>query len=98
MDLTVTHEPDRNRYEARAGGDVVGVVDYRPAGDPPGSVLVITHTGVPPQHEGKGIASHLVREVLDDVRAQGRRIVPACSFVAAYVQRHQGEYGDLVGG
>lgn len=95
MDVDVVHEAGRQRYEARSGGAVVGVVDYRPAGDPPGSVLVLTHTGVPPEHEGRGIASQLVRGVLDDVRGAGRTVVPACSFVAAFVQRHP-EYGDLV--
>jgi predicted GNAT family acetyltransferase len=29
------------------------------------------------------------------VRAKGRKIVPACSFVADYVERHP-EVGDLV--
>ncbi|GAB7193507.1 GNAT family N-acetyltransferase [Kineococcus sp. NUM-3379] len=96
MDLTVTHDAGRRRYEARSGGEVVGVVDYYSPAE--GGALVLTHTGVPPQHEGKGIASKLVREVLDDVRAQGRTVVPACSFVAAFVQRHREEYGDLVAG
>ena len=95
MDLTVTHDAGRHRYEARSGGEVVGVVDYSPA---EGGALVLTHTGVPPQHEGRGIASELVRGVLDDVRAQGRTVVPACSFVAAFLQRHREEYGDLVAG
>ncbi|PPK92414.1 hypothetical protein CLV92_11415 [Kineococcus xinjiangensis] len=96
MDVTVTHQEDRHRYEAHADGAVVGVLDYRPAGDPPGSIAVFTHTGVPPQHEGRGIAARLVREALDDMRRQDRRIVPACSYVAAWVQRHAEEYGDLV--
>ncbi|HEX7874056.1 MAG TPA: GNAT family N-acetyltransferase [Sphingobium sp.] len=50
--------------------------------------LVFTHTIVPPEMEGKGVGSRLIQGALADVRRQGLRIVPLCSFVAAYVERH----------
>jgi len=43
--------------------------------------------------EGKGFASRLVGAALADARARGFKIVPACSFVVAYVRRHP-EHGD----
>ncbi|HEY6981095.1 GNAT family N-acetyltransferase [Reyranella sp.] len=54
--------------------------------------LIFTHTEVPPADAGKGIGSRLVRAALDDARRRGFKIVPACSFVAAFVRRHP-EYG-----
>ena len=48
---------------------------------------------MPPEDEGKGYASQLVKEALDDTRGAGLKIQPACSFVVAYVRRHP-EYRD----
>ncbi len=53
------------------------------------------HTEVGDEHEGKGYASDLVREALDDTRAAGRTVVPLCPFVAGWISRHE-EYVDLV--
>lgn len=57
--------------------------------------LIIDHTGVPQAIGGQGIAGELVKAALDYARAAGLRVVPACSYSAAYVQRHP-EYADLV--
>jgi len=48
---------------------------------------------VPPQDEGKGIGARVVKAALEDTRKQGFKIVPACSFVVAYVRRHP-EFDD----
>lgn len=56
---------------------------------------MFTHTGVPPAYEGQGIASALVKEGLAYARKEGYKVVPLCSFVAAYIKRHP-EYADLL--
>ena len=53
-----------------------------------GGSIVFTHTEVPPALEGHGVGSRLVAGALAQVRAAGLTVVPACSFVAAYVRRH----------
>lgn len=80
---TFRHNAAGMRYELDVEGDLA-VVEYLRAGD----TLVLTHTGVPPRLEGRGIGSELVRSVLEDVRRQELRIVPQCPFVAAYIRRH----------
>jgi predicted GNAT family acetyltransferase len=55
--------------------------------------LVFTHTEVPPADEGKGNAARLVKAALDDTRRRGLKIVPACSYMVAFVRRHP-EYRD----
>ena len=84
----VRHNEARGRYELDTPNGVALAV-YRQQGDR----LVFTHTEVPPADEGKGVGSRLVRAALDDARARGFRILPACSFVVAFVRRHP-EYGD----
>lgn len=88
MSATVRHNVAENRYELDTDHGIAIAV-YRQQGDR----AIFTHTEVPPQDEGKGIASRLVRAALDDVRRRGLKIVPACSFVVAFVRRHP-QYRD----
>ena len=60
-----------------------------------GELLVLHHTAVPAALEGQGIAGQLVRAALDWARAEGLHVRPACSYVAAYMQRHP-ETQDLL--
>jgi predicted GNAT family acetyltransferase len=57
--------------------------------------VVLTHTEVDPAFEGQGVGSALAKGALDDIRAQGKRVVPLCPFIARYIQNHP-EYADLV--
>jgi predicted GNAT family acetyltransferase len=59
-----------------------------------GDAIVFTHTQVPPALEGQGVGSRLIAGALAQVRDAGLKVVPACSFVAGYVQRHP-EAADL---
>jgi predicted GNAT family acetyltransferase len=45
--------------------------------------------------EGQGVGSDLVPGALDDVRSRGGTVVPLCSFVRSWIERHEG-YEDLV--
>ena len=57
--------------------------------------MIITHTLVPPELRGRGIAEKLTRMALGDARMKRLKVVPACSYVAKFIQRHA-EYRDLV--
>ncbi|SDO30838.1 GNAT family N-acetyltransferase [Geodermatophilus sp. DSM 45219] len=91
MELTVTDVPEAGRYEVRDGDRVLGLAAYRREDDR----VVFTHTEVDPDAEGGGVGSTLVSGALDDVRARGARVVPLCSFVRGYIERHP-DYADLV--
>ena len=91
METTVQDAPEAARYEIRDGDKVLGFVAYQRRGD----TVVFTHTEVDPDAGESGLGSTLVRAALDDVRAQGGSVVPQCSFVHGWIDRHQ-EYADLV--
>lgn len=91
MQIDVVDAPDSSRYEARIGGELAGFAEYRRRPD----AVVITHTEVLPEFEGKGVGGVLVRGALDDIRAAGGQVVPVCPFTAAYIRKHP-EYLDLV--
>jgi uncharacterized protein len=60
-----------------------------------GNVVTLIHTEVPPELGGKGVGATLVQGALDQVRAEGLKVVPACPFVKAWIGKHP-EYKDLL--
>jgi uncharacterized protein len=54
-----------------------------------------THTEVDDAFQGRGLASILIGEALQQTRDAGLRIVPVCSMVASYVKEHS-EFDDVV--
>ncbi|WP_217473950.1 GNAT family N-acetyltransferase [Stutzerimonas stutzeri] len=87
----VQHDEQANRYVLEVDGQALGLAEYQPDG----SRRVFTHTEVDQSLEGQGMGSLLIREALDDTRRQGKRIVPVCEFVAAYVKKHH-DWDDIV--
>ncbi|GAA2283554.1 GNAT family N-acetyltransferase [Nonomuraea roseoviolacea subsp. roseoviolacea] len=91
MAIEVVDAPARSRFEVLVDGEVAGFADYRLLPQK----IVFTHTEVRPEHEGQGLAGRLVGHALDMSRDTGLRVVPLCSYVARYIERHP-EYKDLV--
>ena len=58
-------------------------------------VITFIHTEVPPELGGKGVGSALVKGALDQVRADGLKVIAECPFVKAYIDKH-GDYADLL--
>lgn len=90
MSLTVQHDAAACRFHVEVEG-VPCVLDYTLDA----AVMTITHTGVPAQVGGRGIASALVKSALDVARDKGWRVVPACSYAATWIERHP-DYADLL--
>ena len=88
--VTIVHNPSASRFETTVDGHL-SVAEY----ERDGPRIVFMHTLVPPELRGRGIAEKLVRAALAYARTQGLKVVPACSYVAKFIERHQ-EYRDLV--
>jgi len=84
MSRRVVNRPERGRYELVDGDEVIGFADYRPTGRPDGA-LDFPHTVIDPAHRGRGLGAELVAGALDDVREQGRTVVPTCWYVAGFL-------------
>jgi uncharacterized protein len=87
----ITHDETRGRFECVVDG-LRCELDYRLEG----ARMAIFHTGVPSQIGGRGIAADLTRAALDTARSRGWKVLPLCSYAAAYIRRHP-EYSDLLG-
>ncbi len=88
--VVVRHDPEKQRFEAEVDGKQ-SVADYERRG----TDMVMTHTFVPPELRGRGIAEKLVRFALEFARTERLRVVPACSYVEAFIRRHA-EYQPLL--
>lgn len=90
MPETVVDNEASHRFEFPVPGGIA-FVDYRRSG----STLFLVHAEVPASLRGGGIGARLVRETLELIRSRGETIVPACSYVRSFVDRHP-EFADLV--
>ncbi len=80
-----------SRYEARLDGKIAAVVEYSLRD----RTMIIVHTGTKPEFRGNGIAARITRYALDDVRAQGLRVVAECPFTEQFITENQ-QYADLL--
>ncbi|RUL69580.1 GNAT family N-acetyltransferase [Dyella choica] len=83
MTPEIRHLAAGHRFETTVEG-VVCELEYSLRGP----VMTITHTGVPEQVGGRGIAGELVRTALETARREGWRVVPACSYAKLWMERH----------
>ena len=90
FEVVVEDNPAARRYQAQVG-EYLAVAEYRLDGD----TITFTHTQVPKELEGHGIANKLAHAALEDARARKLTVVPLCPFIASYIRRHQ-EYLALV--
>ncbi len=90
MSSAVRQNAAQSRFELDTDGSTA--VAYYRLSD---GVMTFHHTETPAHLQGRGIASQLVRGALEQVRAQGLKVVPRCSFVSAYMARHP-EFNDLL--
>lgn len=82
--LEIRNNTEKHRYEAQLDGDDFAIIEYSLRG----SVIDLTHTEVPPAYQGMGIASKLVHDTLEDIKAHNLKVVPSCPTVAAYIGKH----------
>jgi hypothetical protein len=86
----VVNNKAHHRYELTVEGHLAAT--YYSIAD---GVITFIHTEVPPELGGKGVGSALVKGALDQVRADGLKVIAQCPFVHAYIGKHA-EYADLL--
>lgn len=90
MEHILSENKEKKRFEANIEGKTA-IIEYIRTKDK----MYLTHTEVPKELEGKGIASEMVKEVLKQIEEEGLKLVPLCPFVAGYIKRHP-EYKTLL--
>ncbi|WP_168627221.1 GNAT family N-acetyltransferase [Cryobacterium sp. BB307] len=83
-EFAIVRVPERNRFEMHEGDTIIGIAAYSLSGDR----VTFTHTVMDDRYGGRGLGSRLAEFVLNDAAGSGKRIVPECSFISAYVRKH----------
>jgi predicted GNAT family acetyltransferase len=86
----IVNNKAESRYELAIEGQIAAT--YYSLAD---GIITFVHTEVPPELGGRGIASKLIRSALDQVRADGFRVIAQCPFVKAFIEKHP-DYQDLL--
>lgn len=98
--MVATHETTITHHERGKGGRYVaeisgeqhtGHLDWEPGGE---HVRIATHTIVPPEIGGRGIAAQLVDRLIEDAREQGFKVIPQCWYVAKKFDQNP-DWADL---
>jgi predicted GNAT family acetyltransferase len=79
----VIDNTDASRFELRADRRLAELV-YRIRGNR----LVLVHTEVPVELEGRGIGGRLVTAAVDRAAREGLTLVPLCPFARDWLERH----------
>src|SRR5271168_1726692 len=78
------------KYTIAVEGETVGLAAVADRGNQ----RIFYHTEVEERFGGRGLATILVAEALEATRADGRRVVPVCTMVAAFIKKHP-EFRDI---
>lgn len=81
-----SHNPAKSRYELEVEGKLA-FADYQRSGHR----LVISHVEADPALRGAGAAGRLMVKVAETARNEGMKIVPLCSYAAAWLKRNDPE-------
>ena len=57
--------------------------------------IIFTHTEVPPEHSGKGIAATMAERALEYARENKLKVTSLCSYMDSFIQKNP-EYQDLL--
>jgi predicted GNAT family acetyltransferase len=84
MSNDVVHVPEQSRFQIGEGDEPAVLVYELGDGD-----VALLHTVVPQSLEGQGLGSDLAEAAVAWAREQRLQVVPVCSFVQAWLERHQ---------
>lgn len=87
MSFDIQHDQEARRFEIIVEGNHC-LLDYTVADGVASCVMTITHTEVPTEVGGRGIASALVQAAMDAARERGWKVIPACSYADVWLRRH----------
>jgi uncharacterized protein len=82
--ITVVDAPDLDRYEVHVGDQLAGFTEYRLQE----GRLVFHHTEIDDAFGGRGLAGKLAAGAMDDVKAKGGSVVPTCSYIEGWLNKH----------
>ena len=84
MDYQVEHDRDGQKFYVMLG-DIAAYLSYDIM---PDGTLDYSHTYVPQEFRGKGVAEAIVEAACEYARSNCLKVLPSCSYVEIYFRRH----------
>ncbi|MCA9913541.1 MAG: N-acetyltransferase [Anaerolineae bacterium] len=91
-DYPVTNNTESKRFEIEIDGKLA-ILEYMIHG----KNILYTHTEVPEELSGRGLAHELAHTAMEFAKDQGYRVQAICPFVKMYVEKHP-EYQSITWG
>ena len=96
LNYDVIDNTDQKRFEIHVDG-YIAFEDYEFFTTSQGEDgIAYTHTEVPEEIGGRGIAGYLAKSILDDAAAKNLRVKPICPYIKAYIDKHPKYQDNLV--
>ena len=92
MEIKIIHDKEHHKFVCEIEGKI-SHLKYKVL--PDGKTLDYRSTYVPPELRGRQIADQMVKAGLEYAKANKYKVIPSCSFVRAYIERHP-EYKEIV--
>lgn len=83
--LEVVNNESEFRFEAKLPDGQYAFVEYMRAK----ANIIYTHTEVPAEYEGLGVANRLAFVAMEYAKDNGLKVQALCPFVDRYVQKHK---------
>jgi predicted GNAT family acetyltransferase len=91
FDFDLVNDEENQMYYALVGDTELGGITYSLAG----GRIVLLAASVHPEFRHQGVATEMIRRVLDDVSAQGKTTTIICPIVRTFIDNHP-QYEPLV--
>ncbi|UJF15743.1 N-acetyltransferase [Jeotgalibaca sp. MA1X17-3] len=73
-------------------GNMVAEITYAPYGE---DKVIANHTYVDPSLRGGGVAEKMLDHLVYEMKSEGKKIIPQCSYVVAMFEGKPEKYGDI---
>jgi predicted GNAT family acetyltransferase len=90
-EVDVQHRERAKRFTVQTPSGLA----YMSYEEPDEQTIALQHTVVPEADRGHGVGGALVRTAIAHAREQGKRVIPTCPFVKAWLERHP-DHGDVL--
>ncbi len=83
MDFEIKQDAVQNKFSAIVDG-YESIVEYTLKDN----VIDLYRTFTPHELRGKGIAGKMVKYALEYAKENNLKVIPSCSYVSGYIERH----------
>lgn len=81
--LELVKNDDKHRFEMDVDG-YTAIIEFNQNQNK----IILIHTEVPAELEGRGAATAIIEKALDYIEKNHLKLIPLCPFVVAYIKRH----------